>query len=185
VFKNPRLRAILLVVWCSPAFGFAWEGITAPWAHDMGRGARTVGVLLAAGTAGMVAGTIVITRLFPPRLRNRLVLPMAIAGPGVIALVLISRANFPLAVVVVVLGGILASFAIPLNALFMQALPVELRGRAFGFAQGGLMASQGLGVLVAGALAGVLAPGTVIGILGIAGAVLTLAIGLLEPIRGE
>jgi hypothetical protein len=67
----------------------------------------------------------------------------------------------------------------------MQALPVELRGRAFGFAQGGLMASQGLGVLVAGALAGVLAPGTVIGILGIAGAVLTLAIGLLEPIRGE
>lgn len=185
VFRNPRLRAILLVVCCSPAFGFAWEGITAPWAHDMHRGARTVGVLLAAGTAGMVAGTIVITRLFAPALRNRLVLPMAIAAPGAVALVLIAPANFPLSVVLVVVGGILSSFAIPLNALFMQALPVDVRGRAFGFAQGGLMASQGIGVLVAGALAGVLRPGTVIGILGIAGAVLTLTIGLLEPIRAE
>lgn len=185
VFRNPRLRAILLVVWCSPAFGFAWEGITAPWANDMHRGARTVGVLLAAGTAGMVVGVIVITRLFAPALRNRLVLPMAIAAPGVIALVLISRTSFPLAVALVVVGGLLSSFAIPLNALFMQALPVDLRGRAFGFAQGGLMASQGLGVLIAGALAGVLQAGTVIGILGIAGAVLTLVIGLLEPIRAE
>jgi predicted MFS family arabinose efflux permease len=183
VFKNRRLRAILLVVWCSPAFGFAWEGITAPWASDMGRGARTVGVLLAAGTAGMVAGTIVITRLCPPRLRNRLVLPMAIAAPGVIALVLVARTNFPLAVALVVLGGMLSSFTIPLNAMFMQTLPVDLRGRAFGFAQGGLMASQGVGVLIAGALAGVLRPGTVIGILGIAGAVLTLAIGWRRPIH--
>jgi MFS family permease len=151
----------------------------------MGRGARTVGVLLAAGTAGMVAGTIVITRLCPPRVRNRLVLPMAIAAPGAIALVLVARTNFPLAVALVVLGGILSSFTIPLNALFMQTLPVDLRGRAFGFAQGGLMASQGLGVLIAGALAAVLRPGTVIGILGIAGAVLTLAIGLRQPIRAE
>lgn len=185
VFRNRRLRAILLVVWCSPAFGFAWEGITAPWAHDMNRGARTVGVLLAAGTAGMVAGTIVITRLFRPALRNRLVLPMAIAAPGAIAFALIAPANFPLAVALVVVGGILSSFAIPLNALFMQALPVDLRGRAFGFAQGGLMASQGIGVLVAGALAAVLRPGEVIGILGIAGAVLTLAIGLLQPMRAD
>jgi hypothetical protein len=70
-----------------------------------------------------------------------------------------------------------------LNAIFMQALPLELRGRAFGVAQGGLQVSQGLGVLVAGALAGTVHIGLTIGALGLVGAAASLCVGLLQPIR--
>jgi len=55
VFSDPRLRSILLVVWLS-AMGFAWED--GPGAHEI-----VDLVLLAAGAAGIVIGSIVISRL--------------------------------------------------------------------------------------------------------------------------
>jgi predicted MFS family arabinose efflux permease len=183
VFSNPRLRSILLVVWLSPAMGFAWEGIAAPWASEMHHGARIVGVLLAAGAGGMVIGSIVISRLLTERLRHRLVLPLAVLAPGLLGFTLLAGHNVAASIVLVVLTGACGAFNIPLNSVFMQSLPTELRGRGFGVAQGGLMASQGLGVLAAGALAGAVRPSVAIAVLGLIGAALTLIIGRLQPMR--
>jgi predicted MFS family arabinose efflux permease len=182
VFGDTRLRSIVLIVWISSMCTFAWEGIAAPWAREAGGGARTVGLLLGVSAAGTVVGSIVIGRIFPPGLRRRLILPLAGLAPGLLGVVLFGS-HLPLIIPVLVISGFSVAFAIPLNALFMQSLPVELRGRAFGVAQGGLQASQGVGVLVAGALATTLSVSTTVGLLGLVGLVATLFIGITQPIR--
>lgn len=74
------------------------------------------------------------------------------------------------------LAGAGASFAAPLNAIFVRRVAPEFRGRAMGVAASGLLVSQGLGFPTAGAAvqAG-LAPATVVGLSGLLGtaAVLT------------
>jgi len=50
----------------------------------MHHGARIVGVLLAAGAAGIVIGSIVISRLLTERTRHRLALPLAVIAPGLL-----------------------------------------------------------------------------------------------------
>jgi predicted MFS family arabinose efflux permease len=182
VFGDARLRAIVLIVWLGSGCTFAWEGIAAPWAHGLGGGARTVGLLLGVSAVGAGIGSVVIGRLCPPRLRRKLILPLAVAAPGLLGIFLIGD-HLAVAIPVLLLSGFGAAFAIPLNAIFMQALPSELRGRAFGVAQGGLQVSQGLGVLVAGALAGTVHIGITIGLLGLVGAAAALCIGLLQPIK--
>jgi predicted MFS family arabinose efflux permease len=182
VFGDARLRAIVLIVWLGSGCTFAWEGIAAPWAHALGGGARTVGLLLGVSAVGAGIGSVVIGRLCPPRLRRKLILPLAVAAPGLLGIFLIGN-HLAVAIPVLLLSGFGAAFAIPLNAIFMQALPLELRGRAFGVAQGGLQVSQGLGVLVAGALAGTVHIGLTIGALGLVGAAASLCVGLLQPIR--
>ncbi len=184
VFGTPTLRSIVLIVWISSVCSFAWEGIAVPWAHELGGGARTVGLLLGVSAAGTTVGSIIIGRVCPPNVRRRLILPLAVLAPALLGLVLADNA-LPLDVLVLIFSGFGMAFVIPLNALFMQSLPVELRGRAFGVAQGGLQATQGLGVLLAGALVGMFSITTTVGVLGLIGAAATLAIGLLQPIRTD
>jgi MFS family permease len=184
VFGTPTLRSIVLIVWISSVCSFAWEGIAVPWAHELGGGARTVGLLLGVSAAGTTVGSVIIGRVCPPRLRRRLILPLAVLAPALLGLVLADNA-VPLDVLVLIFSGFGMAFVIPLNALFMQALPAELRGRAFGVAQGGLQATQGVGVLAAGALVGAFSITTTIGVLGLIGAAATLAIGLLQPIKAN
>lgn len=184
VFGRPTLRSIVLIVWISSVCSFAWEGIAVPWAHELGGGARTVGLLLGVSAAGTTVGSVIIGRICPPHVRRRLILPLAVLAPALLGLVLLDNV-LPLDVLVLIISGFGMAFVIPLNAIFMQSLPAELRGRAFGVAQGGLQATQGLGVLVAGALVGAFSITTTVGVLGLIGAAATLAIGLLEPIKSD
>ena len=74
-----RLRTLL---------GFSWllgllvvpEGLAAPFAHDLHVGPAAVGLLLAAGPAGVLVGSLLFSRLTLPATRIRLVSPLAIAA---------------------------------------------------------------------------------------------------------
>lgn len=180
VFGNPTLRAYLLLLWLVSMFAYAPEGLAAPLAHELGGGPRTGGVLLAAAPLGLALGGFLIGRMCPPGLRIRLTLPLAVLSG--VALVPIALSP-PLAGVVVLLFamGFGTSFIIPLNPLFVRAVPADYRGRAMGVAVAGLNVSMGLGIVLAGAAADWLAPTAVVGMSGALGILVTLGLSLIWP----
>ncbi|HVX43089.1 MAG TPA: MFS transporter [Mycobacteriales bacterium] len=170
VFHDSRLRTMLLIVWTAAAFGFCWEGVAAPIVDELHGPDWQVGLLLGCSAAGIVVGAVGAVRLCPPALRARLMLPGAVLQQLLLVAVLIDR-NIVLVAIAVGLSGVASAFLLPLNAQFMRSVPDHLRGRAFGVAQGGLQAAQGIGLLAAGGVASALAPTTTAAVFGVLGAV--------------
>jgi predicted MFS family arabinose efflux permease len=156
ILRDARLRAYVLLLWTSSVL-YAAEGLVVPLSRQYSGGAVTGGLLLAASPLGVIVGGLVLTRLCPPALRDRLMVPLALLS--CVALVPVA-ARPPLAVVLALLlvSGFAAAFSIPLNALFGRAVPAAYRARAFGVAMSGLGVVQGLAMVAAGAAAEVLAP---------------------------
>jgi MFS family permease len=75
--------------------------------------------------------------------------------------------------------GMGAAFSAPLNAIFARRIDPAYRGRAMGVAVSGLLAAQGLGFVLAGALVDAgLSPAVATGLCGAAGTVVVAAAGL-------
>lgn len=192
---RPQLLAIVGLLWVGALFINAPEGIATPLALQLEGTAAATGLLLAANPAGAVVGGLLVGRLCPPRLRERLLAPLAVLSltavllAGLVPAALGTGAG-PFAAVLVLffLAGAGGAFNIPLNVTFVQAVPSAYRGRAFGVAVAGLSGVQGLGVVLAGLGAEVLPPSTVValsgglGLLAIAGPLLVLH--RLRPRRG-
>ncbi|MCW2502764.1 MAG: transporter [Actinomycetia bacterium] len=180
VFGSRVLRVYTAMVWASAAFAFAPEGLAAPLADDIaGRGHNVVvGLLLAANPVGTITGGIVVARFISPARRAQLLRPLALLS----ALALVPLAFSPPLAVVLVLyfaSGFGMSFLLPLNAMFVRALPISFRARAFGVVQSGLQISQGLAIVVAGWLADTVHASVVIGLGGVFGVV---CLGLLAVV---
>ena len=126
-----------------------------------------------------------VARLVAPDRRERLVVPLVIlslapilaaglvavfAEPGV--------PTFGLVVGLLFVSGLGASWLIPLNVSFVQAVPQAYRGRAFGVAVSGLYGVQAIGALLAGlgaegvSASGVLALSGGLGLIAVAPALL-------------
>jgi MFS family permease len=168
VFRDPRLRGLVLLAWLA-TFWVVPEGLAAPY----GDGKPTaVGLLLAAQPAGSVIGGLWLTRLVRPTTRLELMGPLAVLS-CVPLLFFAASPPMPVAVALLVVSGIGTTYNLPANAAFMQALPAQRRGQAFGLVSAGLVAGQGLSITAAGAIAEVVSPGlviTVAGALGLAAA---------------
>jgi MFS family permease len=67
------------------------------------------------------------------------------------------------------LAGFGGSFQIVANPAFARSVTPETRARAFGVAQSGLYAVQGIGILAGGAVADVLGAPAAVGLSGVAG----------------
>lgn len=181
VFGTPRLRRLILVLWCASALGFAPEGLAAAYAAELGQPTQVVGLLLAASPLGLIVGGLVIGRLIRPSRRERLLLPLATLS----VLALAPAAGLPwLAAVLVLffLSGVGFSFVIPLNVLVVRAVHPSARARAFGVVATGLQGAQGIGIVLAGLAADLLSPSTVVSGVGVLGTVLVLGIALRERV---
>lgn len=170
---SPRLLAIIALLWVGTLFANAAEGIAAPLTDELGERAVQVGVLLAAQPLGMTVGGLVLARLLGTARSDRL-MPLLVglslapvllaglvamsAGPG--------RVAYALVVGLMFVSGLGASWSIPLNVAFVQAVPPAFRGRAFGVAVSGLYGIQGVGALAAGLAAEGLAPSAVVALAG-------------------
>jgi MFS family permease len=151
VLRAPELRA--LVAWgaLSAAVTIPPEGLAVAVAGDLHGGSFSAGVLTATVPAGFVVGSWLLLR--QPADRRRALFPWLVAGSA--ALLALSpwlHAIWQVAVVWTVAGAGTALQTVA-NSSFVQAVPRELRGRAFGVAATVLMAVQGLALLVAGAAA--------------------------------
>jgi MFS family permease len=167
VARNPALRLLVLFGWLG-GFYVLPEALAAPYAHALGQGSVAVGLLMAATPSGTVLGALLLVRLVPPGRRLTLLgwLAMLACAP-----LIGSAARPPLPVVLALwaLAGIGGGYQIIAAAAFLQRLPDNGRGAAFGFAASGLLAAQGLGFLVGGAAAQAIGPQQVAALAGAAG----------------
>jgi MFS family permease len=135
-----------------------------------------VGIILAAQPTGSVIAGTVLARFVAPSRRLALMLPLAVLASAPLLLFLV-RPPIPVAVGLLVLSGVGTAYNLPANAAFMQALPAERRGQAFGLVSAGLVAGQGISIAAAGAVAeATSSPGLVICVAGALGLVSALAL---------
>jgi MFS family permease len=167
VFGNPLLRSLVLFGWLA-GFYVIPEGLAAPYARALGGDTFDVGLVMAAMPVGIVIGAFTIGRLTTPSTRLRLMgwLAMLSCAP-----LIGCAANPPLWVVIglLVLVGIGGAYQLAAVAAFVQNVPDSGRARAFGLAQSGLLAAQGLGILIGGAVAQAIGPHLVVALAGLLG----------------
>ena len=180
VGRSPRLLAIMGVLWIGTLFAYASEGVAAPLVGELGHRTTAIGVLLAANPLGVTIGGLVVARLVAPDRRERLVIPLVILSlapilaAGLVAVLAEpGKLAFALVVGLLFVSGLGASWLIPLNVSFVQAVPGAYRGRAFGVAVSGLYGVQAIGALLAGLGAEGLSAG---GVLALSGGVGLLAV---------
>jgi MFS family permease len=167
VFTRPA-AAIAMGLLCLTAFYVVPEGLSVPLARQLGGGATTAGVLLAAISAGAVIGPLAYTRLVAETRRMQAVAAVATAGCTVLAAFAFSPAVSG-AIVIFVLSGLFTGYIPAASDALMEAIPDERRGAASGVIGAGMSLGQGIGVLAAGAIAQRVSPSLVIAVAGAAG----------------
>lgn len=185
IFGDPTLRSLVAFAWLC-AFYVVPEGLAAPYAETFpGSSAVTVGVLMAAMPTGMVVGAFVFSRFVRPSDRIRAMGWMSILA---CAPLIGSGLGPPLWAVVALwaVSGVGVAYQLAANAAFVAAVPAAKRGQAFGFAQSGILAGQGVGILVGGLAAEVLGPQAVVALAGVCGVSAATVISMAwTPVRGE
>ncbi|MBA3338265.1 MAG: MFS transporter [Geodermatophilaceae bacterium] len=175
--RNRVLLRIVGLLWVGQLFLIAPEGIAVPFVGGFGYGAVGVGLFLAANPVGLIIGGVVIGRLCPPDLRERLTYPLALGS--MVPLILAGLIdNFAVVLALFVMSGFGASYLIPLNVSFVRAVPPAFRGRAFGAAVSGLSACQGIAIVGAGAAAERVSASAVVSWSGGLGLIALLLLGL-------
>ena len=178
VFGDRKLRTLMLLGWLV-AFYAVPEGIAAPYARSLGGGAGATGLVLAATAAGGVIAAPVFTTLAGSALRLRLAGPLAVAACATLLLCL-TRPGLAPSLVIFAASGACGVYQIPANAAFVRGVPPAGRAQAFGLANAGLIAGQGVAFVLAGAAAQLFSPAVVIAAAGGAGAVAGTALALTQ-----
>jgi predicted MFS family arabinose efflux permease len=167
LLANPRIRAILLMWWIPPALLGGAESLVVPYVAENGAPPASAGWVLAAMPAGMFLGDLLVGRFCTPATRERLVIPLLLLmGLPLLPLV----AHLPLAVTAGLLGLASTGFAYQLGRqqAFLDAVPHQTQGLAFGLYSTGIMTGQGLGPIAAGAVASSLNAGPTMALAGAA-----------------
>jgi predicted MFS family arabinose efflux permease len=148
---DPVVRRILLTSWLPAAFATGAESLLVPYALLRGFPEAAPGLLLACVTVGMFAGNLVVARLLSPAARERMV-PVLVALLGVALLPFVFDVGAVVAGVLLTVAGFGFAYGLGLQQRFVQAVPADRGGQAFGLMSTGLMTLQGVGPAVFGLL---------------------------------
>jgi MFS family permease len=152
LLAQPRIRALLLMWWVPPTFFAVAEGVAAPFAEAASAGTLGFGLFLAAMPAGTVASELLAGTLLGPAARERVTVPLAAAS-------LLPMTAFatdpplPVAIVLLLLTGLCAAYALGMDKWFVEEVPESLRGQAMSLMGAGIMTLQGIGMAAGGAIA--------------------------------
>ncbi|HEX4249965.1 MAG TPA: MFS transporter [Pseudonocardia sp.] len=169
VASEPSRRVLAGLVWLVGCYVVP-EGLAAPYAAQLGGGPAVVGLLMAADPAGSVLGAWLITTFVPARLRAPMVGACAVAGGLALGGCLAGPGLLGSALLWGLSGLFSSACLVQAQASFVRATPDELRGRAIGVAASGLVAAQGVAILLAGLFAEWLGARVTVGVTGLAGA---------------
>jgi MFS family permease len=178
VLAHDELRRLLLLGWLVPMFSVAPEALGAPYVSNHGGSAAMVGWWLMALPVGVIVGDVAGVRLLSPRQQRRLVAPAAVAG-FVPYLAFALDPRVPIALVLLVASGSCAVYGLGLDARVRDAAPPKLFARMMTLNSAGLMTLQGLGFVLAGAVAQATGPAIAIALAGGCGIATSLV--LLRP----
>jgi hypothetical protein len=176
VFGDPALRTLMGLGWLA-AFSEVPEGIAAPYAGSLGGGAVAAGLLLATSQAGAAITTPLFTKKLGPLTRLQWMGPMAVLTCAILT-VTVLRPDLIVSMALFALSNSFAMYQIAANTAFVERIPNEKRGQAFGLANAGLIVGQGVAFAVAGAAAEVVPPSTVVALSGGIGALIACGLAL-------
>lgn len=176
VFGDPTLRTLMCLGWLA-AFYEIPEGIAVPYAGRLGGGAVAAGLLIAASQMGAAVATPLFTKKVGPLTRLRWMGPMAVLTCTVLLVTLLRPGLVP-SMAVFAASNMFATYQIAANTAFVERLPNDKRGQAFGLANAGLVVGQGAAFALAGAIASVVPPATVVGVSGGLGALAACGLAL-------
>jgi hypothetical protein len=168
VFGQPRLRTLMLFGWLVPFYAVP-EGVAAPYAHMLHGGSVATGLVLAAGPAGGIVGTLAFSRFVAPDVRVRWMGPLAVCSCAVLGLCFFEP---PLvaSLVIFAVSTIFSAYQLAANATFVTVVPASWRGQAYGLANGGINVGQSAWFAAAGAACAVVSPAVVVAVSGLIGA---------------
>ncbi|HWC86409.1 MAG TPA: MFS transporter [Solirubrobacteraceae bacterium] len=183
----PELRRLLLVGWLAPMFIVAPEALAAAYVARHHGSPALVGWWLVALPVGMIAGDFAGIRLLGAAQQRRLLAP-AVAAGFLPYLAFALGPPIPVAMVLLVISGLFAFYSLGLDARVRDAAPPELFARTMTVSTGGLMALQGIGFALAGAIGQAIGPAAAIavaGACGLAGTLILLGREVLLPVRAR
>jgi predicted MFS family arabinose efflux permease len=172
-------RAVYLALWVPNGLIVGCESLFVPYAP------RHAGLLFAFGAAGMLAGDTLTGRFVPGRWRRRLDAPLRLllAAPY---LVFVAGPPLPLALTAVLLASVGYSATLLLQDRLMALTPAALHGQALGLHSSGMLAMQGVGAALAGAVAERLSPAAAMTVMAAASVAVTVALApRLRPADAE
>ncbi|YCK34902.1 MFS transporter [Actinomadura sp. ATCC 39365] len=176
LLADRRVRGLLLAGWLPTMCLAGAEAMIVPYLGGEGR----AGMVLAAAAAGMAAGEFSVGRFAAPPLRERLSAPLAVLlGVPWLGFALGPGAGWAAVLAACAAAGL--SYQLGLQRRFVDAVPEEGRGQAFGLQSAGLMTGQAAGAALVGALGETIGPGAAIVAAGAAGVLVALA--LIGPLR--
>jgi len=168
---DPRLRALVGMGWLA-AFHIVPEGLAAPYADSIGGGPTAVGLLMAAAPAGSALGVFLIVRL-PEARRAHWIGALAIAT-GLPLIACVAKPSLGVSIALWAVSGLFSGYQVQAAASFVRATPNRLRGQTIGLATSGLLAIQGVGILVFGLVASQVGASSSIAIAGLIATVLAI-----------
>jgi len=159
------------------------QGVIVAYAAQRGFTSQAAGIMLACVPGGMLMGDLLIGRFLQPAARTRMVAPL-IAVLGLPLVLLAADPPMPVALGLMAVAGGGFAYSLGVQRDFLDAVPHEHRGQAFGLLTIGLMTLQGLGPVVFGALGHVTSIHTALTAAG-AAAVTTAAAWQATKVREE
>ncbi len=164
VAASSKLRSLVALSWLAGLFVVP-EGLAAPYAASLGGGPKTIGVLLAALPAGTLIGTLGLSRFVGAERRKALVGPLAVcAGIPLFACALHPGLAFTL--LLWTAAGACTCYLVQVITEFAETVPNRTRGQSLGVLTSGMLALQGVGLLLGGVLSQVFASSDAIAICG-------------------
>jgi MFS family permease len=176
VFGDTTLRTLMLFGWLA-AFYEVPSALAAPYASNLGAGPVAAGLLIASAQLGSVAAMPYFTKRIGPLTRLRWMGPMA-SCTCLLLLLTILRPGLAVSMAIFATANAFTVYQVAANTAFVDKVPNEHRGQAYGLANAGLVVGQGAGFAVAGAAAELLPPSTVIAVAGGLGAVIACGLAL-------
>ncbi|MEU2891753.1 MFS transporter [Streptomyces albidoflavus] len=173
LLRGRVVRRLMLAQWLPPAFVAGAEGLIVAYAGERHFAPGWYAVLMGCLPVGMLVGDLLVGRLLRPRARERLVVPLtALAGLPLLGFA--AEPGVGVSSSLLLLTGFGYAYGLGLQRPFLDALPPDGQGQAFGLLGSGSMSLQGVGPVCLGSVAAGLGTG---GAIAVAGGAVTLTAG--------
>jgi MFS family permease len=176
VWRTRTLRALVGFA-CISGIYIAGEALAAPYAAELGGAALLVGFLFAGYALGAALGMVILARA--PAGRRLAAMPVLAVLSCAPLLLCALRPGAVGVVVLFVVSGLASSYQVTASTTFVQGVPNDRRGQAFGLAVTSLKVSQGVGVAAAGIAAEWFTPHAVVAAAGLLGVAAAIGVGVL------
>jgi len=175
----PR-RYVFLALWVPNGLIVGCESLFVSYAPD------DAGLLFAFAALGMLAGDTLAGRFLTDRWRDRLAAPLRLLL-GVPFLIFVFHPPLVPALAAVTIASVGYSSSLLLQRRLLALTPDELSGHALGLQSAGMLAMQGVGAALAGAVAQYTSPATAMTVMAAFSVAVTVALarGLRSPVRSE